>query len=62
MDNDTTAILNSRAYEALAAASEAAHDAGRPDLEVSQRAEHARRAHELAAYARELLTIVRENQ
>ena len=62
MDTDTINILNSGAFEALTAASEAWHDATRPDLPLDVRTEHARRAHELAAYARELLGIVRENK
>ena len=46
-----------RARLALDAASSAHADSNRPDLPAADRAEHARRARELASYARELLAI-----
>lgn len=62
MDNDTIRnTLGARAGEALAGAEFARQDSQRPDLPAIDRAEHARRARELAAYARELLAIVRES-
>ncbi len=62
MDDDTINILTSRAFEALTAASEAAMDALRRDLTPEDRAVRAGLARDLAAYARELFAIVRENR
>lgn len=62
MDNDTIGILTERAFGALTDASEAAHDANSSALAPVVRAEHARRARELAGYAKTLLRIVRESE
>jgi acyl-CoA reductase-like NAD-dependent aldehyde dehydrogenase len=48
-----------RADTALKSAHKAFLNSGTLDMPAADRAEHARRAHELAAYARELLGIAR---
>lgn len=55
-------LLATHANNATLGAYSAHLDAMRPDLTAADRAEHARRARELAAYARELLAIVRESE
>lgn len=58
-DNDMQKILQ-RASDALNSADYARQRADNGEHSPADRAEHARAAHELAAYARELFAIVRE--
>lgn len=60
-DDITKTTLTERAERALGAAHIASNEA-RESGSPADRAEHARRARELAAYARELLAIVRESE
>ena len=55
-------LLATHANNAALGAYGAHLDAMRPDLPATDRAEHARRARELAGYAREILAIVREGE
>lgn len=60
-DDIIKTTLTERAERALGAAHIASNEA-RESGSTADRAEHARRARELAAYARELLAIVRESE